>query len=257
MFLVRKKFYLSRKIAVTIFATTQSGKTLAVSLGKRGKKHKIMKLKFLFIVLLILSNSLYSQEKREVIKADELIIEVPENGKIENGIYTCNLFDWKITIPANYNITDIKRTEELENKGYEATKNANPGIKINPHPTQLIGFEKNKYNYFKSSYESLVGTQKVTLKEHKKFSEKLISDTYSKIKELKFEVSSVSDIKLGKYIFYKIQIKLYNPKNDKLLLTQELYNAFIDNHLFSVSINYTNAEDGILLNYTFEKSLEK
>jgi hypothetical protein len=215
-----------------------------------------MKLKFLFILLIIYSNPIFSQEKKEVIKGDELIIEVPENGKLENGIYSCNLFDWKITIPENYKITDIKRTEELENKGYEVAKNANPGIKVNPHPTQLIGFEKDKYNTFKASYESLVGKKKMTLEEHKTFSEQLLSETYSKIKELKFELSS-SDIKLGEYSFYKIQIRLYNAKNDKLLLTQELYNTYIDNHLFSVSIGYTNVEDGILLNYTFTKSLEK
>jgi hypothetical protein len=215
-----------------------------------------MKSKFLFILLIIYSNPIFSQEKKEVIKGDELIIEVPENGKLENGIYSCNLFDWKITIPENYKITDIKRTEELENKGYEAAKNANPGIKVNPHPTQLIGFEKDKYNTFKASYESLVGKKKMTLEEHKTFSEQLLSETYSKIKELKFELSS-SDIKLGEYSFYKIQIRLYNAKNDKLLLTQELYNTYIDNHLFSVSIGYTNVEDGILLNYTFTKSLEK
>jgi hypothetical protein len=217
-----------------------------------------MKIRFIIIVLLVSINITFSQEKTVKLNRNEILtIDVPENGKVENGIYTCNLFDWKITIPENYKITDVKRTEELENKGYEATKNANPGIKINPHPTQLIGFEKAKYNTFKSSFESLIGTKKVTLEEHKKFSEQLLSDTYSKIKELKFELSSSSDIKLGKYIFYKIQIRLYNAKNDELLLTQELYNTFIDNHLFSVSINYRNEEDGMLLNYTFKKSLKK
>ena len=216
-----------------------------------------MKIRIIITLLLVSINICFSQENKKANKDEILTVTARENGKVENGIYTCNLFDWKITIPENYQITDQKRTEELENKGYEATKNANPNIKINPHPTQLIGFEKDKYNTFKSSFESLVGTKKVTLEEHKKFSEQLLSDTYSKIKELKYELSSSSDIKLGKYIFYKIQIRLYNPKNDELLLTQELYNTFIDNHLFSVSINYRNEDDGMLLNYTFKKSLEK
>ncbi len=216
-----------------------------------------MKISFIIILLITSINTIFSQEKTVKLNGNEILtIEVPENGKVENGIYSCNLFDWKITIPENYKITDIKRTEELESKGYDAAKNANPGIKVNPHPTQLIGFEKDKYNTFKSSYESLVGKKKMTLEEHKKFSEQLLSDIYSKIKELKFELSS-SDIKIGKYSFYKIQIRLYNGKNEKLLLTQELYNTYIDNHLFSVSIDYTNVEDGILLNYIFTKSLEK
>jgi hypothetical protein len=213
--------------------------------------------KFLLILLIILNNSLHSQEKKEVIKGDELIIEVPENGKIENGIYICNRFDWKISIPEGYKITDQKRTEELENKGYEALQKEMPnGIRLNKHPTQLVGFEIGKYDYFKSSFESLIGRNKVTLEEHKKFVEQLLRDTYSKVKELKLELTS-TDLKLGKYNFYKIQIRLYNAKKDKLLLTQELYNSFINEHLFSVSINYANEEVGMLLNYTFEKSMEK
>lgn len=217
-----------------------------------------MKIRITITLLLVSINISFSQENKvKLNKSEILTVSTRENGKVENGIYTCKLFDWKITIPENYKVTDKKRTEELENKGYEATKNANSNINLNPHPTQLIGFEKDKYNYFKSSYESLVGTKKITLEEHKKFTEQLLSDTYSNIKELKFEFSSSSDIKLGKYVFYKIQIRLYNPKNDKLLLTQELYNTFINNHLFSVSINYTNEEEGMLLSYTFKKSLEK
>lgn len=221
------------------------------------KKQKNMKQIFLFTILIIFSNSIFSQEKKEEIKGDELIIEIPENGKIENGTYICNRFDWKIVIPDGYTIIDQKRIEDLEAKGYKALKEELPnGIKINPHPTQLIGFGIDKYNYFKSSFESLTGTKKFTLEEHRKFSEQLLRDTYSKIKELKFELVS-SDIKLGKYNFYKIQIRLYNAKNDKLLLTQELYNSFINENLFSVSINYINQEVGILLNYTFEKSMKE
>lgn len=192
-----------------------------------------------------------------MIIGDELIIEVHENGKINNGTYVCNRFDWKITIPDGYEIIDQKRIEELENKGYKALKEELPnGVKVNPHPTQLIGFGIDKYNYFISSFESLAGTKKVTLEEHKIFGEQLLRDTYSKIKELKYELTS-SDIKLGKYNFYKIQIRIYNAKNDRLLLTQELYNSFINENLFSVSINYTNEEVGMLLNYTFEKSMKE
>lgn len=216
-----------------------------------------MKSKFLFILLIVLNNPIFSQEKKEVIKGDDLIIEVPENGKVENGIYTCNRFNWKISIPAGYKVTDQKRTEELENKGYVALNKEVPnGIKVNKHPTQLIGFEIGKYDYFKSSFESLIGTKKMTLEEHKKFGEQLLRDTYAKIKELKFELTS-TDLQLGKYSFYKIQVRLYNAKNDKLLLTQELYNSFINEHLFSVSINYTNEEVGMLLNYNFKKSMEE
>mgnify|MGYP000969540812 CR=1 FL=1 len=215
-----------------------------------------MKISFIIILLITSINNISAQEKNVKLSGNEILtIEIPETGKIENGVYTCYLFDWKITIPENYKITDVKITEELENKGYEATKSANPNIKVNPHPTQLVGFEKDKYTYFKSSFESLAGTKKVTLEEHKKFSEQMLTDTYSNIKQLKFEISS-SDIKIGKYSFYKIEIRIYNPKDETLLLTQQLYNSFINNDLFSASINYRSVEDGMTLNYVFKKSME-
>lgn len=216
-----------------------------------------MKLKLIFISLIIFTNPVFSQEKKEVIKGDDLIIVIPENGKVENGVYICNLFDWKIEIPQGYLITDVKRIEELEKKGYEAVKKEVPkGMLVRQNRPHLIGFEIDKRNNFSSSFETLEGTNKVTLEENKNFVAKLISDTYSKVEGLKFELSK-SDMKIGEYDFYKIQVRLYNAKTDKLLLTQEYYNCFIDNHLFSVSMNYTNENVGMLLTYNFMKSLEK
>lgn len=119
----------------------------------------------------------------------------------------------------------------------------------------MIGFERNKYNYFSSSYESLKGDKKVTLEEHKNFSVQLLTNTYAKIKELKSEIKA-SNLNLGPHQFYKITIRLYNTKNDRLVLTQEIYNTFINNHLFSASINYTNEITGMLLYYSLKKSFE-
>ena len=45
-------------------------------------------------------------------------------------------------------------------------------------------------------------------------------------------------------------------RQDRLVLTQEIYNTFINNHLFSASINYTNEITGMLLYYSLKKSFE-
>lgn len=182
-----------------------------------------MKSMFIFILLIIFNNPIFSQEKKEVIKGDELIIVIPENGKVENGVYTCNLFEWKIEIPQGYVITDVKRIEELEKKGYEVVKKEVPkGMQVRQNRPHLIGFEIDKRNNFSSSFETLEGTKKQTIEENKNFVAKLIDDTYSKVESLKFELNK-SDQKIGKYDFYKIQVKLYNAITDKLLLTQEFY----------------------------------
>ena len=218
-----------------------------------------MKLKFTFLLVLLSSNFIFSQEKlissnnKEV--SNVTPIEDAENGKIENNIYTCYRFDWKIKIPMNYEITDVKRIEELEKKGYEATKKELPnGTTVRPNRPHLIGFGVDKRNTFSSTFESLAGTKITSLEEHKKFIVQLFNDTYSKIETLKFEISS-SNMKIGNYDFYKVQTKLYDSKTNELLLTQDLYNSFINNNLFSVNINYNNPNIGKLLTDNFISSL--
>lgn len=215
-----------------------------------------MRNSLLLVFSICFTSFLCSQEKVATIDPEGIIIEEVTNGKIENNIFICNLFDWKIAIPEGFKVTELKTAEELQNKGYTFIKNNAPeGTVVHSTPPILIGFERNKYNYFSSSYESLKGDKKVTLEEHKNFSVQLLTNTYTKIKELKSEIKA-SNLKLGPRQFYKITIRLYNAKNDRLVLTQEIYNTFINNHLFSASINYTNEITGMLLYYSLKKSFE-
>ena len=215
-----------------------------------------MRNSLLLVFSICCTSFLYSQEKVVTIDPEGIIIEEVTNGKIENNIFICNLFDWKIAIPEGFKVTELKTAEELQNKGYTFIKNNVPeGTVVHSTPPILIGFERNKYNYFSSSYESLKGDKKVTLEEHKNFSVQLLTNTYTKIKELKSEIKA-SNLKLGPRQLYKITIRLYNAKNDRLVLTQEIYNTFINNHLFSASINYTNEITGMLLYYSLKKSFE-
>ena len=215
-----------------------------------------MRNSLLLVFSICCTSFLYPQEKVVTIDPEGIIIEEVTNGKIENNIFICNLFDWKIAIPEGFKVTELKTAEELQNKGYTFIKNNAPeGTVVHSTPPILIGFERNKYNYFSSSYKSLKGDKKVTLEEHKNFSVQLLTNTYTKIKELKSEIKA-SNLKLGPRQFYKITIRLYNAKNDRLVLTQEIYNTFINNHLFSASINYTNEITGMLLYYSLKKSFE-
>ena len=215
-----------------------------------------MRNSLLLVFSICCTSFLYPQEKVVTIDPEGIIIEEVTNGKIENNIFICNLFDWKIAIPEGFKVTELKTAEELQNKGYTFIKNNAPeGTVVHSTPPILIGFERNKYNYFSSSYESLKGDKKVTLEEHKNFSVQLLTNTYTKIKELKSEIKA-SNLKLGPRQFYKITIRLYNAKNDRLVLTQEIYNTFINTHLFSASINYTNEITGMLLYYSLKKSFE-
>jgi len=212
---------------------------------------------YLLLPFLIFSQfNSYSQQNQVVqSNKNELIVEALEDGKIEDGKYKCNLFDWQIEIPSDFTITSQERIKQLEDKGYAAMQeNATEGKNIRRKNNNLIGFEKDTYNTFGAKYESLEGTQKLSLQEHKKFIIKLLEETYTG-KGIKFDIAN-SDLILGKHNFYKILVHIYHPKTDQLILTQEFYTAYINNHLFSANINYRDENLGYILSYNFVKSFQ-
>lgn len=208
------------------------------------------------ILLIVTQSYCYSQQK-PVIQSneDELTIEVQEKGTIQNEKYKCNLFDWEIEIPTGFTIIPEEKIKQLEDKGYEAMQeNATEGKNIKRETNNLISFEKNKYNIFSVTYESLEGTKKLSLEEHKLFIYKLLEETYSG-KGMKVDIVS-SDLKLGEHNFYKILIHLYHPKTNKLILTQEFYTTYINDHVFSANINYMDENLGYVMAYNFIKSFK-
>ena len=215
-------------------------------------------MKKIYIPILLLVSQFYSYSQLNSINKSntaELTIEVQEKGTIEDDIYKCNLFDWEIEIPSGFTIIPEEKIKQLEDKGFEAMQeNATDGKNIKRETNNLISFEKNKYNIFSVTYESLEGTKKLSLEEHKIFISKLLEETYSG-KGMKVDLVS-SDLKLGKHNFYKIVIHLYHPKTNQLILTQEFYTTYINNHLFSANLNYMDENLGYVMSYNFIKSFK-
>ncbi|MFD0762278.1 hypothetical protein ACFQZW_09310 [Lutibacter aestuarii] len=181
--------------------------------------------------------------------------EIKDNGKIENGIYSCNRFDWEIKIPNGYEIRTVKDEQDLEEVGYETMKDKVPdGMTVRKNRPYLVGFGIDERNYFSASFEPLEGTKKMTLLEHQKFVAKLIADSYSTLNGIKFN-EELENKKIGEYDFYIIKEQLYNEKTNELLLTQLIYNTYVKNHLFSVSINYSTEQSGKTMIENFEQSL--
>lgn len=197
-----------------------------------------MKLKSAFLLLLITSNFIFFQRKHEY--CITIPVEENKNGKLENQIYTCYKFDWKIKVPDNYHVMDLKMIQKLEENGYDAIKESINGIaKIKRDPAYLISFGTDKINTFIAGFELLDKTKPQILNAHKNFTLRKYNDAYLKVEGMRVE-SSTSLLKLGKYDFYRIYGKVYNTKTNKLVLTQETYNSFIGDYLFNVSINYNN-----------------
>jgi hypothetical protein len=216
-----------------------------------------MKIRFIITILLVSTNIIFSQEKiiktngNEIITADNF-----ENGKVENGVYVCDKFEWKIKIPENYTISKTKELQKTEAKGNaELKKNLPDGSKFQKR-IHLIGFELNSQNAFSASLNALENTKKMSLEEHKKFTVDLLKQSYGQIKQARFEFKTY-DIEIGKYHFYKITVEGFNASNNKLVLSQIYYNSYIKNYLFGVLITYNNEKEGKLMEDNFLSSLDK
>ena len=216
-----------------------------------------MKIKFIITILLVSINTIFSQEKIIRTNGNEIItVDNSKNGKVENGVYTCNLFDWKIKIPKNYKISDTKKLEEISAKGDDIIeKNLLDGTKLQKR-NHLIGFELNSQNTFSANFNSLDNNKKMSLEEHKNFVINILKQSYGQIKNARFEFKT-SDIKIGKYQFYKITVDGFSTTNNKLVLSQIYYNTYIKNHVFGVLITYNNAKEGKILEDNFLNSLDK
>jgi hypothetical protein len=216
-----------------------------------------MKRKFIIALILISFNYSFSQDKIIKTNGNEIITADRENNvKVENGIYTCTKINWSIKIPEKYTVTELTEIEKLEQRGNSEIKKNISEKSIIQKRIHLIAFGLNSQNTFSAGLNSLKNTKKVTLEEHKKFTTELLKNSVSKIENARFEFN-VSDVKIGKYEFYKIKIEGYNKSNNKLVLTQIYYNCFINEYLFGALINYNNENEGKMLEENFINSFEK
>lgn len=213
-----------------------------------------MKIKFIITIILISANFLFAQEKIVKLHENEILkIDNNINGKVEKGIYICNKLDWKIKIPENYIVIDQNQLEEMESNGDVEIANK-IDYKKNQNSNHLIGFKLDTKNSFTSSYTPLDNLNKYTFEEHKKLFVESLNKAFSTIKDAKFDIE-VTDIKIGKHLFYRIKVKGYNS-NSQLILTQIYYNSFIDKHLFGVLISYNDEVEGKMLESNFVNSFK-
>jgi hypothetical protein len=216
----------------------------------------MMDLKFIFFLLLLFPKPVFSQTKTYT---DCFVVPVGDNknGKVANQVYTCAKFDWQIKIPDGCHVMDLKVIKELEEKGYEAIKKlVEDGKEIKKDPKHLISFGVDNKNLFAATFESRGKYQTMTLEEHRDFATQLYRDSFARTEGVKLKAYS-SMISIGNYDFYRIYSKLYDAYSNKLLMTQQIYNCFIGNNLFSVSINYDNEKTGKELVDNFTNSLTK
>ncbi|MFC7772981.1 hypothetical protein [Flavobacterium sp. GCM10027622] len=218
-----------------------------------------MKHQFFLTILFISINSIFSQKSNHPISSSNSNSKTSDStrdyGKIENGKFKCNLFKWSIEIPSEFTISTQERIKQLEDQGITAIKENSSYKKIKSNEiVHLIGFEKEKYTTFNATYQSLEGTQRISLEEHKNFSSKLITETYTR-NGFKIDIQK-NNLKLGIHNFYNLKVHLINPQTNQLILTQEVYTAYINDHLFTAVLCYKDENLGKILISKFVTSFD-
>ena len=210
--------------------------------------------KFIFFVFTYcISLSVFSQEKIVKLNQNEsLRIYNRSNGVIEKGVYICSKIDWKIKIPENYTVDDLKMLNEIEEKGNFQLKKIDSNLKSQKN-TNLIGFSLNNKNSFSASFSEL-DLDKFILNEHKRKFVENLRLAFGLIENGRFEFEE-SNIKIGKHQFYKVKVKGYN--NNRLALTQIYFNGIIDKLLFSALISYKDDLQGAMLEKNFINSMNE
>jgi hypothetical protein len=198
------------------------------------------KIYFNFLLFLIPFSCFCQQKQINHSNKNEAKKEISADANDKN-----NLLDWQIDIPAGFSIISEGELEDLD----FGSKEGNSDKEI----TTLISFRKGKQNIFTAAYESLQDKEKITFEEHKSTSLKVLQEMYSK-EGIKFDVVN-SDLRLGQYDFYKILIHMYS-QTSKLVLTQEIYSSYINNHLFTAVILYEDENLGSILRENFITSFK-
>lgn len=165
-----------------------------------------------------------------------------ENGKIDETFkYTCNEVGWETYLPKDWNVITKEENKKITQRGKEALQKS-LGTDVDMSALkELVNIKKDIYNSFLSTIEKYDATQDGDYSAHNVYVDKVMSDAYN-VNKIKFESKTGSE-KIDHINFHTMEIKIFAPKSNKILLTQKMYSALLKGYDFGMTINYNNEED--------------
>lgn len=180
-----------------------------------------------------------------------------DEGSVKNDIYQSEALGWSMEIPNDWDIISKEKMDKNSERGLEKVEQA--GYDIDASSLKhLISFKKNMFNIFQSTTEPFKLDYEGQWEDNTQNVKNILFETF-KAQKIKIDTAS-SSAKIDGLEFDLFLITVYGASG-KVVLNQELYSRHINDHQFSVNINYNNEKDravmtDVWMNSKFEKQIK-
>lgn len=163
-----------------------------------------------------------------------------DQGTVSENVYSNEEIGWTIEIPEGWQVMSRDQLDKNLEQGSEAVEEA-LGAEIDYSQLKyLISFQKNPFNIFQSSAEKFELEYEGEWEENNENLKAILYETYAQ-QGIIADTSS-STMQIDGLDFKVFNIVISGPDGEAIL-TQEVYNRYINGYDFSVNINYNSPED--------------
>ncbi len=168
-----------------------------------------------------------------------------DEGQIEGNIYKSHEIGWTFTIPEGWEITSMKETMELNERGKKAMEEVIEDEVSFSEYRNLLAFQKDEYNNFQSSSESFIEEYEGHWKENNEQLKELLFQTYEK-QGIIVQGSETETVDLDGLEFELYTMTLFTAEGN-LILEQMMISRIINGFDFNINLNYNNSDDRDLM----------
>lgn len=160
---------------------------------------------------------------------------------MDANIYKNESLGWQIAIPDSFNLISQDKMDEFDQQGRDIVGLSDEEVEqYNNGLQHLVSFGKDDFNIFAATAEPFEIMYEGEYEDNNRLLNELIYQTFVN-QGLSIDTSS-SNVVIDELEFMSFKTNIYDPAGE-LIITQELFNRYINGYDFSVNINYNNDAD--------------
>jgi hypothetical protein len=161
--------------------------------------------------------------------------------KVNGNVYKNESLGWQIQIPDSFNLISQDKMDEFDQQGRDIIGLSEEEVaQYNNGLEHLVSFGKDDFNIFAATAEPFEIMYEGEYEDNNRLLNELIYQTFVN-QGLTIDTSS-SNVVIDELEFMSFKTNIYDPSGE-IIITQELFNRYINGYDFSVNINYNNDAD--------------